>query len=372
MKRQGSRKKSAQVSTIGADDPHVTANVSVDLAASGIAASLMQYLRRETGAVWNLSSLPSGTSFSIVGSDGSQLGFLCLVTEDETGRYQRMGTAVATSLPALVEAEARLVRERSNETGDAFQGPGIDAPDSRMIAYFQPIVSLQTGHVMAVEALARIQAADGVLGPDAFLHTYRSPRAILGVFDRMIDQALTFLADHRHMFPDLSASVNLELAAVPEHGFADLVANHLDRTGTAPGLLTIELNERLPYDATDRVREQLQAVAAMGVDLVLDDFPSSLRALQALQGVSIVGAKLDRSYVRQLTGGEHGVDQVRSILARARELGIEIIAEGVETQRQCDVLVGLGCRFGQGYAFAVPQPGSSIVGVLDAPLLATV
>ena len=81
------------------------------------------------------------------------------------------------------------------------------------------------------------------------------------------------------------------------------------------------------------------------------------------------GAKLDRRYVSQLNAGDREVAAIRTILGRATDAGIELIAEGVETQMQCDKLVQLGCAFGQGYLFAVPQPASSLSAVLDAPLV---
>lgn len=361
----------SQVRAQRADLPCVTASPLPDLAQSRVADSLLQYLRRETSAVWALSAVQTGVPFGIVSTDGTIYGYLCLVTEDHAGRHRRIGAAVANALPALMEAEARSIADQGMPLEAApSSSPGLDAPDNRMVAYFQPIVSLRSGHVMAIEALARIITPDGVLGPDSFLHLYRTPRGMLGVFDRMLASALEFLAEQHLRVPDLSVSVNLELAAIPERGFADLVQGHLERSGVPGELLTLELNERMPYTVEGSLRQQLLDATSLGVDLVLDDFPSSTRALEALRGVPVVGAKLDRSFVRQLNAGQRGEDDLRAILRRAHEFGIEIIAEGVETPRQRDALVGLGYRFGQGYAFAVPQPGASIAMLLDAPLVA--
>lgn len=337
-----------------------------DLATSRVGAALLQYLRRETSAVWSLGSSPIGIPFGVISTDGMLLGYLCMVTEENVGRYRRLGAAVAQALAPLLEAEQKTFGDPLHVADVAL---GLDAPDGRMTAYFQPIVVLRTGEVVAVEALARVQTPDGVLGPDSFLDSYRTGPAMLGMFDRILESTLAFLSEQHHRLPDLSAAVNMELAAVPSHGFADLVRHHLDAYGIPPDSLTIELNERIPYSLDDDSRQQLDEIARLGVKLLLDDFPSSLQALDALRDVPISGAKLDRRYVKQLTAGEHAVAEVRAILAHARELEIEVIAEGVETQRQRDILVDLGCAFGQGYAFAVPQPGSSLGAVLTAPLV---
>ncbi len=337
------------------------------LASSRVAAVLLQYLRRETPAIWSLSDSPIGVPFGIVGTDGSSLGYLCLITEDQVGRYRRIGAAVAQALPALLEAEGKTFAVSSSA---AASGLGIDAPDSRLSAYFQPIVALRTGEVVGVEALARLQTLDGVLSPEAFLESYRSGPEMLGMFDRILESTLTFVGEQRHRLPHLTGSVNLELGAIPDHGLADLVARHLEATRVPGDALMIELNERLPYQLSADARRELAAVAELGVQLLIDDFPSSLRALDQLQGVAVEGAKLDRKFVKHLTAGDHAVAEVRAVLAQAAELGIEVIAEGVETERQRDLLVAVGCRFGQGFAFAVPQPGSSLAGVLDAPLVA--
>ncbi|MEX0848451.1 MAG: EAL domain-containing protein [Ilumatobacteraceae bacterium] len=337
-----------------------------DLATSRVGAALLQYLRFETAAVWSLGPSPIGIPFGVISADGTLLGYLCMVTEENVGRYRRLGAAVAQALAPLVEAEQKTFGETTQQNDHA---PGIDPPDGRMTAYFQPIVVLRTGEVVAVEALARVQTPDGVLSPDSFLDSYRTGPAMLGMFDRILESALSFLSEQHHRLPDLSASINMELAAVPSHGLTDLVQRHLDSYGTPADSLTIELNERLPYRLDDDALQQLDDLSSLGVKLLLDDFPSSLRALAKLGRVPITGAKLDRRFVKQLGLGEHAVAEVRAILAQAGDLGIEIIAEGVETERQRDVLVELGCAFGQGYAFAVPQPGSSLAGVLTAPLV---
>ena len=353
--------------TLRADRHSVVGSPSLDAALSRIGLHLLQYLHQETDAHWSLSASPVGTAFGVPGYDGSALSFLCLHDDLEPQRYQRLGVAVASALGAIAEAEARSVVVLQDPSDLAPSATG--EVDGRMIAYFQPIVELATGEVVAIEALARMQTADGVLGPDAFLDAYSTGASMLSLFDRMLDSSLQFLGDFRHRMPDLSAALNLEFAGVPDFGLAELVERRLMETGTDADAITIELNERIAYQLTDGARSQLRKLVNLGVKLLLDDVPHSFHALDQLGDIPVSGAKLDRRFVQQVNSSERDISEVRAILARAADAGIEMIAEGVETQSQCDTLVRLGCRFGQGYLFAVPQPAGSLSAVLGAPLV---
>jgi len=356
---------------------------SLEAALSRIGLFLLQYLRQETGALWSISATPVGTAFGVPGHDGTALAFLCVHDTGDTAAtgatgatgdasadvssYQRLGEAVAAALGSIAEAETRSTVTLTDPS-ELVPAPSGEI-DGRMIAYFQPIVELATGEVVAIEALARMQTPDGVLGPDSFLDAYSTGATMLALFDRMLESSLQFLADFSHRIPDLSAALNLEFAGVPERGLAELVERRLRQYDIESDAITIELNERIAYDLTPGALAQLRRLSDLGVKLLLDDVPHSFAALDQLRGVPISGAKIDRRYVQQVTGGERELDEVRRIVERAAEHEIEVIAEGVETQAQCDRLVQLGCRFGQGYLFAVPQPGSSLSAVLGEPLV---
>lgn len=330
---------------------------------------LLDYLHAETDGTWMLGATPTGVSFAVFDHNGDARAYLSLTSGGDAARYEEVGKAVAASLAMLGAAEDH----RPAATHQLDQRTDIDDGFStgRIVTYFQPIVALQTGEVVAIEALARWQTAEGVLEPSHFIEQFNNQRLMLGLFDRMLESALQFLADHRHRFPHLSTAVNLEFAAIPETGLAQLIAQRLTDFGTDPELLTIELNERLAYDLSPLAIEQLRTVSSTGVKLLLDNATATFEAIEALPGVPISGAKLDRRYVNQLTAGEHETRVVQTILERAAAAGIEVIAEGVETQTQCDRLIRLGCHFGQGYLFAVPQPASSLAVVLESPLAAT-
>jgi EAL domain-containing protein (putative c-di-GMP-specific phosphodiesterase class I) len=238
----------------------------------------------------------------------------------------------------------------------------------RVVAYFQPIVELESGNVVALEALARWQTADGVLSPDTFLDTLALSGLLFALFERMLDEALAFLADYRYRMPDLSVAVNLELGTVPPSGLSDMIGRLLAHHEVRAELLNLKLNERLSYELSPDALHELRTVAGMGVQLIVADFTTSVDLIGRLGGVQIGGAKLDRRHVSQLAVGEQQRQVVQAILERAALNGLDIIAEGVETRTQREHLLRLGCTYGQGYYFAVPQSPSTLDDVLSGPL----
>lgn len=334
-----------------------------------VARYLLEYLHAHTDATWILGPSRVGTSFPVLDPNGEARTYLSLNAAGDHGRYEELGLAVASALASITRAESGWPApveqlEQLTVFDGSFEG-------GRIVTYFQPIVALRTGEVVAIEALARWQTPDGVLPPSAFIEQFNNQELMLALFDHMLESTLQFLSDHRHRMPDLSAAVNLELAGIPERGLADLIGARLAEFDTDPEALTIELNERLAYHLSPPVIDELRRVAATGVKLVLDDVVAAFDAIHRLPGVPIAGAKLDRRHVNQLTAGDHEQHVIRAILARAASAGIDVIAEGVETQTQCDRLARLGCHFGQGYLFAVPQPASSLSAVLESPLATT-
>jgi EAL domain-containing protein (putative c-di-GMP-specific phosphodiesterase class I) len=246
-----------------------------------------------------------------------------------------------------------------------------DPFDGRLLAHFQPIVELVTGSVVAVEALARLSTGSAILGPEAFLHAVDTPGTMLALFHRMLDDSLSFLADQRIVAPHLSASVKLEFAAVPAAGLAAHVSERLAAHGIEADALTVELNERSLTTIDTPAVLALRELTDLGVQLVLADIEHCATLVEALPGVPLAGTKLSRRFVSRITDGEAEFQAAADLIGSATDLGLEVVADGVETRAQIERLLRLGCRFGQGYLFAVPQPGASLADVIDAPLVSS-
>ena len=263
----------------------------------------------------------------------------------------------------------------------ARQSPLPDATESNAVAtalslgairaYFQPIVDLKSGRVVGIEALARWSSRDGVREPDQFLRLIQQAGLSGALFERILDDGLQHLSDFRHLVPDLRLAVNFEFDTALDNDLLAVVDRLLTRHRIPAEALTIEFGERQTFDVPSAVRRQLASVAERGVHLVLDDFGTGYASLDTLTQLPISGVKLDRRFTSQVVDGEREPVVVKTMIAMAVEAGLTVTAEGIENRAQCDRLIRLGCRLGQGYLFALPQPAESLVNVLTASLAAT-
>jgi EAL domain-containing protein (putative c-di-GMP-specific phosphodiesterase class I) len=191
------------------------------------------------------------------------------------------------------------------------------------------------------------------------------------LFDRILDDGLERLVEFRWIVPNLQLAVNFEFDTKPVNSLLDTVRDRLQKYGLPAEALSLELSERQTFELPAAVRDELFAVAELGVELMLDDFGTGFASLETLTTLPVTGVKLDRRFTSQVVKGERESIVVKAMIALAAETGLTVIAEGIETQLQCDRLVRLGCRVGQGYLFALPQPADSLSAVLAAPLLST-
>ena len=220
-------------------------------------------------------------------------------------------------------------------------------------------------------ALARWSSADGIREPDRFLKEMQQAGLLGALFDCILDDGLGNLVQFRAVSPNLRLAVNVEFDSVVETTLLTRITERLNAHGLPPTSLSIELGERQTFDLPGAIREDLIAVAELGVTLMLDDFGTGFASLETLTSLPISAVKLDRRFTSQVVSGDREPVVVKAMIAMAIEAGLTVIAEGIETQTQCDRLVRMGCRLGQGYLFAVPQPADSMATVLSAPLVST-
>lgn len=292
-----------------------------------------------------------------------------------------MGAAVTIGMirladvAAAAEDDADAARKAFDEIGSpAFLrkselGSALDSGAIR--AYFQPIVDLRSGQVMAIEALARWQTPTAVLEPGEFLDELSSHGMMHLLFEHILDDGLRWTAEYRRRWPQLQLAVNVEFGSLPADGLAAMTASSLAAHDLPPNALSLELAGREPFDIDSHMFDDLHQVAASGVELILDDFGTGFASLEVLTRLPMHGVKLDRRFTSQVGRGEREHAVVKATIAMAVELGLVVVAEGVETQQQSDQLVRLGCRLGQGYLFSLPQPPEMLSEVLAAPLVST-
>jgi diguanylate cyclase (GGDEF)-like protein/PAS domain S-box-containing protein len=235
---------------------------------------------------------------------------------------------------------------------------------------YQPIVAMDTEAIVGAEALLRWEHPDhGVVSPLDFIPVAESTRAIVPIGRWVLETACEQLARIDRPDRPLHMDVNVSAVQLTDPGFLTDVERILARTGVVPEHLVLELTESILVHDADRAREVLEGLRSLGVQLAIDDFGTGYSSLAYLQHFPIDIVKIDRSFVNQLGESGKGRSLARSIIAIAGSLGIDTIAEGIETPAQAADLTALDCDRGQGYHYSRPIPASDFEQLVERALL---
>ncbi|WP_295534985.1 EAL domain-containing protein [uncultured Pseudacidovorax sp.] len=232
-------------------------------------------------------------------------------------------------------------------------------PEGQLRLVYQPIVELATGDVHKAEALVRWQhPTRGTVSPVEFIPMAEQTGVIHALGDWVFHEAVQALARLRQTHdPRFQMSLNkspAQFLGPPEHIRRWLEAlRALDLPGSS---VALEITEGILLDASPNsgLRDQLAAFRSAGVKLSLDDFGTGYSSLSYLKKFEIDYLKIDRAFVRNLTEGSSDLALCRAIVTMAHALGLKVIAEGIETVQQRDLLARMGCDYGQGYLFSRP------------------
>jgi diguanylate cyclase (GGDEF)-like protein len=228
---------------------------------------------------------------------------------------------------------------------------------NQFVPYFQPILRLDTDQVQGYEALIRWNhPVRGLIGPGEFLRIAEDSGNIEAIDWWMFEHSSALAA--RHFASERYLTLNVSPLHFRRADFCSRLLDMLQRTGLAPSRLVIEVTEGSLLDDPEGVRDILATLRRDGIGAALDDFGTGYSSLSYLHTFPLRIVKIDRSFVARL--GEAGNDNseavVGSILALASALGVEALAEGIETDAQRATLQAMGCRFGQGYLLGRPAP----------------
>ena len=226
---------------------------------------------------------------------------------------------------------------------------------------YQPMVVPDVGGVHAVEALVRWNHPErGTLPPAEFLDVAESTGLIVPLGAWVLEAACREGRRLHDAGLHLSMSVNLSAKQLNDRSTAAALEQALEATGFPAGSLILEVTETTMLDDTDSALHALRAVKELGVQLAVDDFGTGYSSLAYLKRYPVDGIKIDRSFVHDMVVNSDDRAIVASLIALARELDLWVVAEGVETVEELDVLRAMDCELVQGYLFAEPVPAAEV------------
>jgi diguanylate cyclase (GGDEF)-like protein len=234
----------------------------------------------------------------------------------------------------------------------------------QLTLYFQPIVVLSSGELVAEEALVRWEhPRRGLVAPNEFLPLAEETGLILSVGQYVLEQAClqarTWQLERETNGlngPEVAVHVNLSAVELRDRHLADRVRQTVARSGVDPRALVFEVTETLLLEDEAHVASTIGALRELGARFALDDFGTGYSSLSYLHTLPLDMLKIAKSFVDGLSRGGREASFVRMIIELARTLGVGVIAEGIETQDQASALISLGCDLGQGFYLGRPRP----------------
>ena len=228
----------------------------------------------------------------------------------------------------------------------------------QIVAAYQPQISLADGRVVGAEALARWPHAEGTIPPDLFIPLAERSGLIVPLTFCILRQALEACRHWRSVHPDCSLSVNLSPLVLADPGLPDAIARLLREAGLEPGVLVAEITESTGVGQPLVAGDVLRRLRRKGVRMSIDDFGTGQSSLVTLHRLPYDELKIDRSFVTRCDADPQALKIVRATVSMARELGLRVVAEGIETAPVERLLQEAGCDAGQGWWFAraMPEP----------------
>lgn len=229
---------------------------------------------------------------------------------------------------------------------------------NELIVHYQPIINLANGDTVGFEALVRWQhPRRGLVPPNLFIPLAEEIGFIVPLGEWVLGAACRQLADWRRRFPefkDIGVSVNLSRKQLGKADLVDTVAKVLRDTGLPSSCLTLELTESAIMENPDDALRVLERIRGLNVELHLDDFGTGYSSLSCLHRFPISGLKIDRAFVKELPARGDVAVLTKAIINLSHDMGIRVVAEGLELQTQRDFLRTVGCDFGQGFGISRP------------------
>ena len=224
--------------------------------------------------------------------------------------------------------------------------------------YYQAIIDLDTDRVYKAEALLRWNhPTRGMVPPLEFITVAEETGIILELGEWVARSAAADLADIRRYAPNFQISINV--SPLQFKGDGEWMVNwfgYMSQLGLSRDAIIVEITENLLMESEESMRQKLIKLKEHGTRIAIDDFGVGYSSLSYLQKMDVDFLKIDKSFIDEITNKSNSLDLCSAMIMMARHLNIQVIAEGIETKQQKQILVDAGCKFGQGYLFAKPLP----------------
>jgi len=310
------------------------------------------------------------TPFNIDGQDVQLSATLGLV---------RLGEHEGSGADALKDADIALKRAKSQQRSGHFyfsRSMGVEIRErvrmmyalrtgfsqNQLFVVYQPQIDLATRRPVGAEALLRWQTPDGkFVSPDRFIPIAEYSGLIIDMGEWVMRTACRELVALRAAGHDnFMMSINVSQVQFRHPHFLDMLRKALEETGAPPEFVELEITESMAMEEPDLLIKMLGQIKQTGVSIAIDDFGTGFSSLSYLQRLQIDRLKIDRAFVTEITGSARGSSIAEMVIQLGRNLGLNVIAEGVEDERQAQILQALGCPLAQGFLFARPMTAQAL------------
>lgn len=286
----------------------------------------------------------------------------------------RLQSSMQTGLVTLKSASAALKQAKRLQRGKSlyFEANQADAArdrirmlnhlrtsfsEERLFLHYQPFINLQDGRVVGAESLLRWKSTEGqFISPELFIPIAEQSGLMIPMGEWVARTAMKWRASLKgQVDEDFRVAINVSRTQFAEPDFAQKFLDLLDETGLQGAQVEIELTESVAIESLEDLAIQLHILRARGIRVAMDDFGTGYSSLSVIQRLQLDHLKIDRSFVSGNQVGVESFEIARTIITMADHLALTTIAEGIETQQQCDALLAAGCQEGQGYLFSRPM-----------------
>ncbi len=354
LKEVGARLQQAvgenvNVSRLGGDEFALSMPVHDLGEATTLAARLQEAL--DQPFVFGAARLNVETSIGIATYPDHATDFDTLLQKADVAMYR--AKAHHTGVEVYDSANDRNSQAKLNLLGELRDA----IPNNELVLYYQPKIDLATKEIVGVEALVRWNHPErGFTPPDDFIPLAERTGLINPLTDWVMEAALAQSHAWRGQGLDLGVAVNISVRCLYDRSFPERVADALARWMVPASSLKLEITEGMLMADPRRAMPVLAELEKMGLTLALDDFGTGYSSLAYLKKLPVGELKIDKSFVMHMTEDQADSTIVRTTIDMARNLGLHVVAEGVENQESLDLLVLFGCNLAQGYHISRPLP----------------